>query len=346
MKKFIIILIVGLCFSCGNSSKKENSSQSTVIASKENEFKISDEELEKSKDEYLLIKHNVENEYFPVIDGQIENFLKNRKSPVYTDSVLQIKKNLIPLIYRAIKHQFETGHYNSLENIIKGFLQYRGQNYYTDSVILYKNEIVKNRNKNKRIRDSLSQISFEKYLTYLDLPFIDSINSNSFKGLWSRNYKLDFCKYDSLLFKTNWDENWYLGKVYLDSVLCIATCHFRDCENSIMLNVFDSTYQIKARMEIYTNGCYVEPAPDFPFGKYIINENGKFNASYILGDSAIIRIDRTFFTLKDTLTGEVKKEIGDEYNVTYKIDSNFRFKIIDNQSFKKDYVEPLYKVPI
>jgi len=247
--------------------------------------------------------------------------------------------------YLEIKKQFDQGYYVDLNRRISQFYEYDKESLFLDSVKLIEKELIANRKNINFLRDSLSHLSFTDYFKGLNLPRLDSITHTNY-DIIEHSYKLDFNDFDKKIFKTNWDENWYLSRQLSDSFICVTVCHFRDCENSVVLYSLDSEKRIIDRKELYDNGCYAEPAPDFRYEKYLVNEQNRFNASYFHGDTSFTRISRTYFTLRDTITNKVTTEIGDEYNVTYQIDSLGKFKIIENKSFKKEYVEPLYKVPI
>ena len=247
--------------------------------------------------------------------------------------------------YFEIKQQFDQGYYVDLDRRISQFYEYDKESSFLDSVKMIENKLIANRKNIKDLRDSLSRLSIRDYVKALNLPKLDSITSKNY-DIIEHSYKKDFNDFDKKIFKTDWDENWYLSRQLSDSFICVTVCHFRDCENSIVLYSLDNNSKIIDRKELYDNGCYAEPAPDFRFKKYFVNEQNRFNASYFHGDTAFTRISRTYFTLRDTITNKVSTEIGYEYNVTYRIDSLGKFNAVENKSFKKEYVEPLYKVPI
>jgi hypothetical protein len=247
--------------------------------------------------------------------------------------------------YLEIKKHFNQGYYVDLNRMISQFYEYNKESFFLDSVKLIDKKYSANLNKLKRMRDSLSQLPLLDYVNGLNLPRLDSITSKNFKII-EHSYLMDFNDFDKNLFKTDWEINWYLSKQLSDSLICVTACHFRNCENSVVLYSLDSNNIIIDKKELYDNGCYAEPAPDFRYEKYIVNEQNRFNASYFHGDTAFTRISRTYFTLKDTTTYKVLTEIGDEYNVTYRIDSLGKFNVVEDNSFKKEYVEPLYNVPI
>jgi len=247
--------------------------------------------------------------------------------------------------YLEIKKQFEKDYYVDLNRRISQFYEYNKESSLLDSVKMIEEKLLKNRRNINHIRDSLSHLPLLDYIKGLNLPKLDSITAINY-DIIEHSYTLDFNDYDKKIFKTDWEENWYLSRQLSDNFICIAICHFRDCENSIMLYSLNSKYMIIDSKELYDNGCYAEPAPDFKYKNYLVNEHGKFNASYFHTDTTFTQISRTYFSLRDTITNKVIIEIGDEYNMMFKIDSVGKFRVIENKSFKKEYVEPLYKVPI
>lgn len=247
--------------------------------------------------------------------------------------------------YLEIKQQFDQGYYVDLDRRISQFHEYDKESSFLDSVKMIEKKMITSRKNIKDLRDSLSRLSIKDYIKGLNLPRLDSITSKNF-DIIEHSYTIDFNDFDKKIFKTDWDENWYLSRQLSDSFLCVTVCHFRDCENSVVLYSLDSYNKIIDRKELYDNGCYAEPAPDFRYKTYLVNEHNRFDASYFHGDSTFTRISRTYFTLRDTITNKISTEIGDEYNVTYRIDSLGKFKAVKDNSFKKEYVEPLYKVPI
>ncbi len=247
--------------------------------------------------------------------------------------------------YLEIKKQFNQGFYIDLNRRISQFYEYDKESIFLDSVKLIEKDFLANLNNLKQLRDSLSQMPLIDYVNGLNLPRLDSITFKNFE-ITEHSYLLDFNDFDKSLFKTDWEINWYLSRQLSDSLICITACHFRDCENSVVLYSLDSNNKIIDSKQLYDNGCYAEPAPDFRYEKYLVNEQNRFNASYFHGDTAFTRISRTYFTLRDTITNNVSTEIGDEYNVTYRIDSLGAFKVVKDKSFQKEYVEPLYDVPI
>lgn len=247
--------------------------------------------------------------------------------------------------YLAIKKQFDLGYYIDLNSKISQFYDYYKESSFIDSVKLIEKKLIFNKNIFKRMRDSLVQLSLAKYINGLNLPRLDSITSDNY-DIFEHSYLMDFNNYDKKLFKTDWNINWFLSRQLSDSIICVAVCHFRDCENSIVLYSLGSDNKIIDRKELYDNGCYVEPVPDFRYKKYLVNEQNRFNASYFHGDTTFTRISRTYFTLQDTITNNMFIEIGDEFNVTYGVDSLGKFNVVVDKSFQKEYVEPLYNVPI
>ena len=247
--------------------------------------------------------------------------------------------------YLEIKKQFDQGYYVDLNRRISQFYEYDKESIFLDSVKLIEKEFLANLNNLKKTRDSLSQLPLTDYVNGLNLPRLDSITSKNFEII-EHSYLRDFTDFDKSLFKTDWEINWYLSKQLSDSLICLTACHFRDCENLVVLYSLDSNNKIIDSKELYDNGCYAEPAPDFRYEKYLVNEQNRFNASYFHGDNAFTRISRTYFTLRDTITDNVLVEIGDELNVTYRMDSLGIFKVVEDKSFQKEYVEPLYNVPI
>lgn len=247
--------------------------------------------------------------------------------------------------YFEIKQQFNQGYYVDLGRRISQFYEYDRESSFLDSVKMIEKKWIANRKKINDLRDSLSRLSISYYVKGLNLPKLDSITFRDY-DIIEHSYTMDFNEFDKLIFKTDWDENWYLSRQLSDSFICVAVCHFRDCENLVVLYSLDSNSQIIDRRELYSNGCYMEPAPNFRYKKYLVNEQNRFNATYFHSDTTFTRIRRIYFTLQDTITNNISTEIGDEFNVTYRIDSLGKFNVTKTRSFKKDYVQPLYKVPI
>ncbi|MEN8123022.1 MAG: hypothetical protein ABFS35_21965 [Bacteroidota bacterium] len=247
--------------------------------------------------------------------------------------------------YLEIKKLIDKGYFLDIDRLISQFIDGHKDSPYYDSVQIVADRLATNRTKLKQNRDSLSKLSAFHYFNDFDLPRLDSISYSDY-DLIEHNYKLDFTDFDKKIFKTDWEQNWYLSKEYANHFICIAICHFNDCDNKIVLYSIDSSFNIIDKEGLFDNGCYAEYAPDFRYGKYLVNEQKRYSASYFHNDTTFSKINRVFFTLKDTTTNELTIEVGDEYNVTYRIDTKGKFKIVEDKSFKKDYVEPLYKVAI
>ena len=78
--------------------------------------------------------------------------------------------------------------------------------------------------------------------------------------------------------------------------------------------------------------------------KYLINQMDRESKySEFHGDTAFTITSWSNFTLKDTLTNNILTETGYENKLTYKVDSLGKFKVVRDESFKKEYVEPFLK---
>ncbi|GCC53314.1 hypothetical protein SanaruYs_35570 [Chryseotalea sanaruensis] len=248
--------------------------------------------------------------------------------------------------YLEIKKKFNEGYYIDLGRQISQFYQYKNQSPFLDSVKQIHETLLRNRKFIKQLRDSLSRVSAFTYFEGLNLPKLDSITGENY-DVNEHLYVFDFIDFDQDLFQSNWDNSWYLSEQELSNKFkCITVCHFRDCEFSIVLYSIGGNFKITDSNEIFQTGCYAEPAPDFKYQNYLVNEHQRTSASYFHADTAFTLMRRTYFSLKDTITSSVTIEIGSEFNVTYKLDSLGKLKVITDKSFKKKYVEPLYNVPI
>lgn len=248
--------------------------------------------------------------------------------------------------YLEIKKKFNEGYYNDLDRQISQFYEYSKQSPFLDSVKQIHEALARSRKFIKQLRDSLSSLSSFAYFEGLTLPKLDSITGDNF-NVNEHLYSMDFTDFDKKIFHTDWDLDWYLSRQQLSSnFTCISVCHFRDCEFSIVLYSIDKDFRLIDSKEVFYNGCYSEPAPDFRYQKYFVNELQRTNVSYFHADTAFTIIRRVYFSLRDSITAKVANEIGSAHHVTYKLDSLGKFRVIDDKSFKKEYVEPLYRVPI
>lgn len=247
--------------------------------------------------------------------------------------------------YLEIKAKFNKGYYNDLDRQISQFYD-KKQSPFLDSVKRIHEALVVSRKLIQHMRDSLTTLSASIYFNALGLPKLDSITGENY-DVNEHSYTLDFIDFDKKLFQTDWDENWYLSRQqFSDSLIYVTVCHFRDCEFSIVLYSVDMDFKLIDNKEIFYSGCYTEPAPDLQYQKYLVNEYKMTNATYFHADRSFTVIRRTYFSLQDTIAKKVRIEIGSESNVTYSYDSVGSFRVIKDKSFMKEYVKPLYDVPI
>lgn len=247
--------------------------------------------------------------------------------------------------YELIKQGFTSNHYLSTSNLISEFLRSYPKSKYADSIKYIQKQIDLIRTKENVKRDSLSKYDATTYFNNLGLPTLDSINEKDYK-LSDHNGNFDFLEFDNKLFRSPYELNWYLSIQNVGDMTCVAVCHFNDCENEISLYSIDSLFNIHSSMTVYFNGCTSEPAPNFPFNGYIINEYKRKNWTIFNRDNTFTVFDRTYFTVEDSKKGKTAIEIGKEINIRYRLNKEGKFIVVEDKSFEKDYVIPLYKVPV
>jgi hypothetical protein len=106
----------------------------------------------------------------------------------------------------------------------------------------------------------------------------------------------------------------------------------------------DNNYIITDQIELYGGGCFQPAIPDFHYENYIINEETYYTVTYFHENGTFTKIIQESYRLKNKNTNKEKVEIGRQYYVTFQIDQNGIFNEIENNSFKKPYVQALLSV--
>jgi hypothetical protein len=139
------------------------------------------------------------------------------------------------------------------------------------------------------------------------------------------------------------DYIWFLSKQYATDFICIAICHYIDCESFIALYTIGCDFKIIDEMRVLSmSGCEAELGDvDFRYQNYIINMDcghDKYSSVYFENDSTfIVRSEGNYYYLKDTITKEVTVELSSETNEKYRIDHSGKFVIVENKGFTKEY---------
>ena len=247
--------------------------------------------------------------------------------------------------YLEIKSFYSKGEYVEINRLISQFYEFYQESVFTDSVKLMEEQAARHREQLCASRDSLSRLPVGHYIGALRLPRLDSITGMDL-DVAHHHYSRDFTGADKKIFKNLWGENWYLSRQMSADHRCVTICRYRDCEWMIVLYSIGQSYQLIDSVAIFGDGCSIGPAPDFKYKQYLINEEERYQAAYFLGDTAVSVIDRTSFSLQDTASRKLTKEIGSSTTQLYVIDSVGRFKQKECKRILKDYVAPLYAVPL
>ncbi|NPA45002.1 MAG: hypothetical protein GXO49_05670, partial [Chlorobi bacterium] len=209
-------------------------------------------------------------------------------------------------------------------------------------------KIIKNRKQVNKQRESLYKLSAEKYFNSLNLPELDTIKFENF-SFNKHSYKTDFTDIDKKIFKLNVTKQMqvsYLSKQNISKYTTISVSYLDDCVTNIYLYTIDKQFNLLDYKLIYSAFPFPIHVDSFKYKNYIIYTNNELFYTHFNSDSSFSIIKKEYFTLKDTITNKKHIEIGNEFNATYKINTKGKFIEIDNKSFQKEYIEPLYKILI
>jgi len=259
-----------------------------------------------------------------------QNTESNTIKDVVKSDFLEIKQNIL-------KEHFDTEN----DRKIDLFLERHNETKYADSIRVFKEQIRQKRINIQKLRDSLSKFSSIIYFSKLGLPKLNEISSTNYQ-LHEFSYKNEFLDFDKSIFKNDFDFQWYLSLQSIGKTVCISVCLYKPSQNYIMLYSIDSLYNIVDKIELYENADYPEVAVTCKYGKYFIaEEDGNIYHAHFLNNSTFSTHHQYLYSIKDTITGNITKEIGKEYSSFYHISKNGRFTKYNETTFKKEYIDLL-----
>ncbi|TAF78001.1 MAG: hypothetical protein EAZ53_00760 [Bacteroidetes bacterium] len=262
-------------------------------------------------------------------------------SSVTTEKFEYQKKKYFIYKFDDYKHSFKKANYNQIVRLYDLLIKESINDSYTDSITKMKMQAEKCLLIDKKIRDSTANIHSFAYFEHFNLPKLKKINHKNTR-IEKDIYKFEFSKFDSTIIGKNGTYCQYISLQSKNKYITLTAKHLDEDSHFIYIYCIDSTFKIiDSKLLEFGSGEHEGFVEDFKYKNIIIKIDleSDYTETTFLDDSTFNIKSSTFYTIRKEKNKNSYKEVGEESNITYRLTKDGKFVILEDKSFKKEYVD-------
>ncbi len=248
--------------------------------------------------------------------------------------------------YDKLKKWFKSEDYVRFNWDYRRILKSTSNKLYKDSIMDMKFSIDDAFEHNKILRDSIVKKGCIAYFEHLNLPKLKSLNYENLKHEVN-NYKQMLTEFDYKIIDKEYINDPYIFGSYIslqnkDKFILVTAIHNSD-DAKICIYSIDSTFnKVDVKELEYVASECERFTGDFKYKNMIITEGSENKNTTFINDSTFNVRSSLLFKIIDEKSKKSYSEVGEESNITYRLSHEGKFIIIEDKSFKKDYVDLYY----